>query len=189
MRVNMKDLGTKTLETERLILRKFELNDVEELFYNGYITDEIMAKNMSWSPCKNIEEQYNIIKKWIEQYENNDYYRWLIVLKETGEFIGGIDVCNLYKKKDYGEVGYCIWSKYWNNGYATEALRRVIEYLLLECDFHLVEAHHAGFNPASGRVMEKAGMKKDGELRERRLDKETGVYTPQVYYSILKDEL
>ena len=74
-------------------------------------------------------------------------------------------------------------------GYATEALRKVIEYLLLECEFHLVEAHHAGYNPASGRVMQKAGMKKDAELRERRLDKNTGKYTTQVYYSILKEEL
>ncbi len=185
----MKSLGTRTLETKRLILRRYELSDVEELFYNGYITDEVMAENMSWSPCKTINEQYKVIKKWVDSYASDDYYRWLIVLKETGELIGGIDVCNLYKRKDYGEIGYCIGSKYWNRGYATEALRRVIEYLLIDCDFHLVEAHHAGYNPVSGRVMEKAGMKRDGELRERRLDKKTGKYTPQIYYSILKEEL
>ncbi len=185
----MIDLGTKTLETERLILRRFESDDIEELFYNGYITDEVMAENLSWSPCKTIDEQAKIINSWIEQYEKKDFYKWLIETKDTHELIGGIDVCNLYKRKNYGEIGYCIWSKYWNKGYATEALRRVIEYLLIDCDFHLVEAHHAGYNPASGRVMEKAGMKKDGELRERRLDKKTGVYTPQIYYSILKNEL
>lgn len=185
----MKDLGTRTLETKRLILRKYKLEDVEELFYNGYITDEVMAENMSWTPCKTLEDQYKVIEKWVEQYKNDDYYRWLIVLKETNEFIGGINVVNLYKRKNYGEVGYCIWSKYWNQGYATEALRRVEEYLLIDCDFHLVEAHHAGYNPASGRVMQKEGMKKDGELRERRLDKKTGIYTPQIYYSILKSEL
>ena len=90
----MKDLGTRTLETKRLILRKYELNDTKELFYNGYITDEIMAENMSWSPCKTLEEQYTVIKKWVDNYTSNDYYKWLIVLKETGELIGGIDVCN-----------------------------------------------------------------------------------------------
>ena len=185
----MKDLGTKTLETERLILRRFKMDDVEELFYHGYITDEVMAKNLSWDPCKTIEEQREIIKSGVDQYQNNDFYKWLIETKDTHELIGGIDICNLYKRKNYGEVGYCIGSKYWNKGYATEALRKVIEYLLLECDFHLVEARYAGYNPASGRVMQKAGMKKDGELRERRLDNETGIYTPQIYYSILKDEL
>lgn len=185
----MIDLGTKTLETDRLILRRFEHKDIEELFYHGYITDEVMAKNLSWEPCKTLEEQTKLIDSWIKQYDNLDFYKWLIELKDTHELIGGIDVCNLYKRKNYGEVGYCIGSKYWNNGYATEALRRVIEYLLLECDFHLVEAHYAGYNPASGRVMQKAGMKKDGELRERRLDIETGIYTPQIYYSIIKEEL
>ncbi len=158
-------------------------------FTVGYITDEKMAENLSWTPCKSVEEQYKVIEQWVKKYENNDFYKWLIEKKDTHELIGGIDICNLYKRKDYGEVGYCIGSKYWNKGYATEALRRVIEYLLLECDFHLVEAHYAGYNPASGRVMEKAGMKKDGELRERRLDKKTGLYTSQIYYSILKEEL
>ena len=167
----MKDLGTKRLETKRLILRRFELSDIEELFYRGYITDEVMAENLSWSPCKTIEDQTKIIESWVNQYKNNDFYKWLIETKDTHELIGGIDVCNLYKRKDYGEVGYCIASKHWNKGYATEALRRVLEYLLNECDFHLVEAHYAAYNPASGRVMEKAGMKKDGELRERRFDR------------------
>ena len=187
----MKDLGTKRLETDRLILRKFEMNDVEELFYRGYITDEVMAENLSWDPCKTIEEQRAVIQDWVNKYDNPDFYKWLIERKDTHELIGGIDICNLYKgpRKNYGEVGYCIGSKYWNNGYATEALRKVLEYLLLECDFHLVEAHYAAYNPASGRVMEKAGMTKDGELRERRFDKETGTYTTQIYYSILKDEL
>lgn len=187
----MVDLGTKRLETERLILRRFELNDLEELFYHGYITDEVMAKDLSWKPCKTIEEQRVIIEDWIGKYQNLDFYKWLIETKDTHELIGGIDICNLYKdeRKNYGEVGYCIGSKWWNNGYATEALKRVIEYFLLECDFHLVEAHCAGYNQASARVMEKAGMKKDGELRERRFDRENRAYTPQIYYSILKDEI
>ena len=187
----MIDLGTKRLETDRLILRRFELDDVEELFYHGYITDEVMAKDLSWNPCKTIEEQKVIIADWYEKYKNQDFYKWLIETKDTHELIGGIDVCNIYKdpRKNYGEVGYCISSKHWNKGYATEALRKVLEYLLIECDFHLVEAHYAAYNPASGRVMEKAGMKYDGKLRERRFDKNNNVYTSQIYYSILKDEL
>ena len=148
-----------------------------------------MAEYLSWNPCKTIDEQAIIINSWIEQYENNDFYKWLIETKDTHELIGDIEVCRLYKKRNYGEVGYCIGSKYWNKGYATEALRRVIEFLLIDCEFHLVEARHASYNIASSKVMQQAGMKKDGELRERRLDKKTGIYTPLVYYSILKEEL
>lgn len=185
----MLDIGTKRLETERLILRRFEEKDIEELFYNGYITDEVMTKNLSWSPCKTIEEQRVVIKSWIEKYRDNSFYKWLIELKDTHELIGGIDVCSLYKRKNYCEVGYCIGTKWWNKGYATEALKEVCKFLLTEADFHLVEAHYAGYNPASGRVMEKAGMKYDGSLRERRFDNDTGIYTSQIYYSIIKEEL
>lgn len=69
-------------------------------------------------------------------------------------------------------------------GYATEVLKRVIEFLLFDCDFHLVEARHHASNPASGRVMEKAGMKKDGVLRERRVNKLIDGYDDLVIYSI-----
>lgn len=185
----MKSLGTKTLETERLILRKFEISDIEKLYEDSYMIDEKTCENLSWNAYKDKEKLSHQVLTWIDNYKNLDFYKWLIVNKDNNDYIGSIDIVNLYKNKNYGEVGYAISSSYWNKGYATESLRRVIEYLLLECEFHLVEAHHAGYNPASGRVMEKAGMKKDAELRERRLDKNTGKYTTQVYYSILKEEL
>ena len=75
------------------------------------------------------------------------------------------------------------------NGYATEALRAVIEYLLKECDFYLVEARHISENPASGRVMEKAGMHKDAVLRDRRINKHTGERNDAIICSMTKEEL
>lgn len=86
-------------------------------------------------------------------------------------------------------MGYCNGSKFWGNGYATEALRMVIEYLLTECDFYLIEARHISGNPASGRVMEKAGMHKDAVLRERSVNKYTGERNDSIIYSIAKTEL
>lgn len=87
------------------------------------------------------------------------------------------------------ELGYVFWSKFWGKGYATETLKIVIEYLIKECNFHLVEAKHHASNPASGRVMEKAGMKKDGILRERRKNKLIDGYDDLVIYSITKKEV
>ena len=68
-------------------------------------------------------------------------------------------------------------------------MRTVLELLLKECDFHLVEAKHHASNPASGRVMKKAGMKKDGVLRERRKNKIINGYDDLVVYSIVKEDL
>ena len=86
-------------------------------------------------------------------------------------------------------TGYVFGSKFWGKGYATETLKIVIEYLIKECNFHLVEAKHHASNPASGRVMEKAGMKKDGILRERRKNKLIDGYDDLVIYSITKSDL
>lgn len=183
----MKKLGTLRLETERLILRRFKLNDVENV-YNGWVRDKQTTKYLSWNIHKNIEETEEIIRNWINEYENG-YYHWVVELKQTGDLIGSISSVNINYKNNNLEIGYCYSSKYWGNGYATEALRRVIEFLLLECDVYLIETRHISGNPASGRVMEKAGMKKDGVLRNRRINKATGEYNDLIYYSITKDEL
>ncbi len=67
---------------------------------------------------------------------------WVVEIKNTHEIIGSISVMTALEKHSTCELGYCYGSKYWGNGYATEALRAVIEYLLKECDFYLVEARH-----------------------------------------------
>lgn len=183
----MKNLGTVKLETERLILRRFEHNDAEKV-YNSWATDKECSKQLSWEVHKNINVTENVIKKWISEYENGSYH-WVVELKENSDLIGAISAVNISEEHNNVEIGYCYASIYWNKGYATEALRKVIEFFLLECNVHLVEAYHVATNPASGRVMEKAGMKRDGILRDRRINKITGKYDTLVCYSITKDEL
>ena len=72
------------------------------------------------------------------------------------------------------EVGYCYGSKFCGNVYGTEALRMVIEYLLNECNFYLIETRHISGNSASERIMEKAGMAKDTNLKDRTINRYTG---------------
>lgn len=178
--------NTKQLETDRLILRKFTLDDAESV-YNNWATDPQTNKHLSWSLHKDVEETKRVLTKWIMAYEEGSY-NWIVELKDTHEPIGSI--CEEGKKLNEKTIslGYCYGSKWWNNGYATEALRKVIEYLLNEQDFYLVEANHRSSNPASGRVMQKAGMKYDGTLRERKVDAD-GTRADVIYYSITKDEL
>lgn len=180
------DLGTKTLETNRLILRKFTKEDAEGM-YNNWATDKECCKYLSWEIHKNIEETKEILNKWIEQYNDNSY-NWVVELKETKEIIGSISIVKNHKKDLYCEIGYCYGSKYWNKGYATEALKRVIDFFIDECNLHLVEAYHISGNPASGRVMQKAGMHKDAVLRDRRINKYTNELNDIIIYSITKSE-
>lgn len=177
----------KTLETDRLILRKYELGDEIQVFKN-WGSDENTSKYVGWNTHKSVEETRKYIEKSIEQAENGEFH-WVVQIKETNELIGDISVIEINKKHSNCEVGYSYGSKYWGKGYATEALRAVIEFLLKECGLHLVEAKHQSLNPASGRVMEKAGMKKDAVLRQRRINKITGQINDLVIYSITKEDL
>ena len=177
----MKNLGTKTLETDRLILRKFTSSDARGMFH-GWASDEKTTRYLSWSPHRNIEETQSLINNWIMRYDDN-CYNWVIELKSSHELIGNISAISVNIRHHNCEIGYCYGSKYWNQGYATEALKAVIHFMLYDCEMHLVEARHQSLNPASGKVMEKAGMTKDAVLRGRRYNAETNSYCDLVFYS------
>lgn len=178
--------NTKTLETDRLILRKYRIEDAEGMF-NNWATDSNTTKYLSWEPHESIDVTRNYISKNISQYANG-LYNWVVELKDTHEVIGSISEVGRSTRNKTITLGYCYGSKFWNNGYASETLRRVIEYLLSEQDFYMVEANHRSSNPASGRVMQKAGMKYDATLRKRMLETD-GDRADKVCYSITKDEL
>lgn len=179
--------NTKMLYTDRLILRKFTIDDVQGM-YDNWAIDELCCRYLSWNVHNSIDFTKDTIMKWINEYQNGSY-NWIVELKENHEVIGNISVVHLDKKSLTAEIGYCYGSKYWGNGYATDALRKVIEYLLIEEGIYLVEAKHISGNPASGKVMKKAGMHFDGILRDRRINKYTNERNDLVIYSIRKDEL
>lgn len=183
----MKFLGTKRIETDRLILRKYELGDEIQVFEN-WASDPITSQYVGWDTHKDVSQTLKYVKECIEEADNNGFH-WVVETKDTHELIGDISVFEIRKKHSNCEIGYSYGSKFWGKGYATEALRAVIEYLLNECEFHLVEAKHQSLNPASGRVMEKVGMKKDAVLRQRRINKITKQINDLIVYSMTKEEL
>lgn len=183
----MKELKTEPLESDRLILRKFLLEDADGM-YNNWATDPESCKFLTWSVHKDVEETKRVIQSWIKEYDDESL-NWVVEIKDTHEIIGSICALSISKRNETVELGYCYGSKYWGKGYATEALRMVIEYLLTECGFYLVEADHISGNPASGRVMQKAGMHKDAVLRDRVINNFTKERNDEIIYSITKNEL
>ena len=183
----MNNLGTITLETERLILRKFEINDAT-LAFNNWFSDPECNKYVSYDLHQNVLETKELIEKLISKY-NENYYNWVIELKSTHEIIGNITANHVSKKNLNCEVGYSFGSKFWGHGYATEALKKVIDFFLNDCNLYLVEAYHSKSNEASERVMEKAGMKKEATLRSRAMNKITNELEDLICYSITKDDI
>ncbi len=182
----MNDLGTRELTTDRLILRRFTLDDVE-VMYNSWATDEEVNQYVDWPIHKSIDETRELVSARIKEYDD-DSYNWIVEIKDTHEVIGSISLVKCSKKNRNCEIGYCYSSKHWNRGYATEALKRVIDYLISDCKFHVVQAVHYSSNPASGKVMTKAGMQYEATLKERHINKVDGSWEDEVYYSVINRE-
>lgn len=182
----MKHFGTKTLETKNLILRKIQKNDYKTAFKN-YCSDEDVTDYVLWEVHKNEEETKELFSLWMNMYEEEDTYKWVIVYKENNEVIGMIDAFKKLMKYDTVEIGYCLGKKYWNNGIMTEALKEVIRFMFEECNAETIYAEYLENNPASGKVMKNVGMKYDGKLRSRILDR-FNRRNDLISYSIIKKE-
>lgn len=178
--------GTETLETERLLLRKFKITDAEGMLKN-WASDSEVCKFLSWNPHKDLGETKQVVESWINEY-SFDYYNWGIELKATSEIIGQISLMSLDEKSLSCAIGYNIGRLFWGKGFMTEALNVVIDYLLKEIGMNRIEARHNTINIASGRVMQKAGMKFEGILRQVKINK-YGEFYDLAIYSILRSDL
>lgn len=163
----MEHKGTKYIETERIILRPYTINDAEAMFKNWASDDEV-TKYLTWPTHKDVSVSEFVLKDWIGSYQNKDYYHWVIVFKEYGdEPIGDIAVVNAIDEKiKKAEIGYCIGRKWWHKGITSEALKCVMDYLFDEVGVNRIDARHDTKNPNSGAVMKKCGLKYEGTLRQ-----------------------
>ena len=141
------------LHTKRLILRPFKEDDAAAM-YKNWTYDSRVSKYCRWTPHTSLEATEHLLKIYLE----NDEFRWAITLTDSDEPIGVIDVVDLSEDRKTASIGYALSYNHWNRGYATEALSKVIEYLF-QNGFETIRADHKTGNTASGRVMEKCGMK------------------------------
>ncbi len=157
----MKHLGTRKIETGRLILRRFTLEDAESM-YRNWASDPEVTRFLLWQTHENVEQTRSILEEWVSSYEKADKYEWCIAKKENDEPIGSIGAFNYNEKVHSIEIGYCISKKYWHQGITSEALRAVMDYLLDEVGVLRIESRHDPKNPYSGGVMRKCGLKYEG---------------------------
>ena len=118
--------NTKTIQTNRLILRKFTITDADDM-YNNWASDTECCKYLAWNVHKNIDETKALLESWIKAYDEG-CYNWVVEIKNTHEIIGSISVMTALEKHSTCELGYCYGSKYWGNGYATEAAKAILSY-------------------------------------------------------------
>ena len=178
-------IGTQTIETQRLILRRFKREDTHSVFQT-WINDPAVQNNYGEKACNTIAEAQQILEKWICSYNNKEFYRWTIILKETNENIGQIAFYLVDSKNQRADIEYCIGQSHWGNGYAPEALKAVIEYAFRHIYLNRVQAFHRNKNASSGKVLQKAGMNYEGTLKQYLIHKDE--FDDCNMYAIIRDD-
>lgn len=176
-------MNQKILETQRLILRRFNNDDLYD-FYEMAKNPEV-GYNAGWKPHESIEESQRILNIFSQSEEI-----YAVVLKENNKAIGslGIHPDSLRPKiLDVKCIGYVMNSDYWGKGLMTEAVKEVIRYLFEEMGMELLSVAHFVDNYRSKRVIEKCGFKYEGTLRKRiiRFD---GSLLDECVYSLTYEE-
>ncbi|MCR5653562.1 MAG: GNAT family N-acetyltransferase [Ruminococcus sp.] len=180
----MNKLGTKTLETERLILRKFDTNDAQPMFRN-WASNPNVTKYLTWQPYDNVDGVREYIEFVINQYDGA-HFDWMIELKEINEPIGTIGVVKYDDSINSAHIGYCLSENYWHKGIMTEAFKRVIKFLFEEVGVNRIESTHDTNNPNSGMVMKKCGLQYEGTHRQAGFNNQGVIDT--AFYAILKED-
>jgi ribosomal-protein-alanine N-acetyltransferase len=154
--------GTQEIRTERLLLRKIYPDDAEMVY--AWMSDPQVCKYERWQPHPSIEYSRGYIAEAFGGYQSDHTYQWGIEL--NGALIGSVSIVNVSDYDQKAVLGYCLARKFWSNGYATEAVKAVLNYIFSETGLNRVEASHSVNNIASGRVLEKAGMILEGQSRD-----------------------
>lgn len=172
------------LTTPRLLLRAFAPADVPRLV--TLAGNYEVAKNTLNIPHPYGEED---ARRWVqitqENYAQQTGYAFAIELRATGEFIGGIGL-TLERRFDRAEAGYWLGQPYWGQGLASEALAAVLCFGFEELSLNKIHATHIAENQASGQVMRKNGMVKEGELAQH--TKRDGQYHDLWQYRLTRAE-
>jgi RimJ/RimL family protein N-acetyltransferase len=151
-----------TLHTPRLTLRPPQLSDAQAIF-DAYAQDREVTRHLIWAPHRSVAETDEFLRRSLADAEDGKHLPWVITTNGDERLIGMIALRPNGHKAD---VGYVLARSDWGKGYMTEALRAVIEFAFTLPNMRRVWAVCDVDNVASARVMEKAGMEREGIMRK-----------------------
>ena len=153
----MRHQGTKTIHTARCTLRPLAVADAEAMYQN-WASDAAVTRYVTWLTHESVQDTRLLLEDWTQKYITDPaYYNWGIVRNEDGVLMGTVGAMPP-ERSAYFEPGYCLGTAFWAQGYASEALDAVVEYLFHTVGMDTLFCCHAIKNPASGHVMQKIGF-------------------------------
>ena len=174
------------LTTERLILSRPVEGDMQHIIH--YLdSDKVYSENTANIPYPYKEEDVEfLIHEVVDKgFENETDFVFAIRNKENGLIMGLIGIHHWDKANQKAEIGYWLGKEFWNKGYVTEAMAEVLAFGFKVLNLNKMFANFFPHNPASGRVMEKSGMKQEAVLKQEIY--KNGKFLDFVRYSILKE--
>ena len=178
--------GTQSIETERLLLRRFSISDADAM-YNNWASDPEVTKFLTWSAHSSVIDSRAALEAWVSSYSQKNFYQWAVVLKEHGsDPLGSITAVDMNDDIDIIHIGYCLGKKWWHQGIMSEALKAVMDYFFDEVGANRIESRHDPRNPHSGMVMKKCGMKYEGTMRSS--DRNNQGICDACWYALLRSE-
>jgi RimJ/RimL family protein N-acetyltransferase len=180
------NIGTQSIHTERLLLRRFTVADASAAYHN-WQNDPVVTRYLTWPAYTSLAPAKARMTLTAASYRQPDVYQWAMQLTDpAATLIGNISVVSHDDDLRTMAIGYVMGQTWWGHGYMPEALRAVIDYLFSGTDVNRIEARHDTHNPNSGKVMHKAGMQFEGVLRQRGLNN-TGL-CDEAFYAILRSD-
>ena len=149
------------IEGPHIFLRRSSVVDAEDIF-NNYTQDEVVTQFLPWEPHQDIHTTRRFLQDCNEQWRDGRNFSFGILLQRTDEVIGMI---SMRPKSHNVDVGYVLARAHWGQGIMTEALTLLSDWCLEQLEIWRVEAYCDVDNRASARVMERAGMEREGRLR------------------------
>lgn len=174
----------KSFKTNNAVVRRFEMEDVEEAYNNFSIYDG-KINNSPLHKSKN--ETEIIIRSAINEYYTEEPI-WAVENKENKKLLGYIRVNNYSPKNKMCNITWAMSYKYWNVETMKEALSQVLDFLFTKKNIELVECSYYEQNNSNNTLLEEIGMIKEATLRDRRFNEITNQKENFVIYSINKEE-
>lgn len=184
LRVLVGDPVPETITTARLVLRAPKIADVPAFFKMG--SDDRVSRYVLWDTHRTQSESRDILAGIIRRNRQGGPFTWMVVRQSDSRPIGTIGFVWTSNEHMSAEIGYSFAYDTWGQGYATEALKAFIDHAFSVYQYERLEGQHDKDNPASGRVLEKAGMRAEGLLRKRLINK--GRHIDTVLFAIVRED-
>jgi [ribosomal protein S5]-alanine N-acetyltransferase len=169
--------------TPRLLIREIKITDGQAILSAVACPEIDSMHNHEFKTIPDIQRYISVLD---QEYKNKKYRTLAIAQKTTNQLVGSITI-DIHKYFPRAELSYWIGMPYRNQGYATEAVKAVVDYGILTLNLGRIQATHHINNPASGRVLEKAGMVYEGTLR--RYYELNGVSLDEKMYSTIRSDI